>query len=498
MSQVENLQESREFVRHEISDFPQIMEREPETWWKNTAKLLFHFRNELRDLHDSELSDYFTPQIENLLDKLRSASTISPNGRDDFASLADHIIMKYSMEIASPFENREFQIEAFHMSLNDIVNTRPERFQSQTLKVNGHECVILHVKHPTKDLWQDIPLPLKAKVWHKGGPARVVLDIIANAPLSMQESEFPWNDFDALVGKGLVNKKAAISIGVDADGIEYMGEKELNFTRYCAGRDTTQNQVCLGTDGLYYSHDAFLSAVTGHTKIENEYVANKAIYGFDKMIIQGQELAKPRGMMRLVKAVVEGKALSFDYIPLNSLFDLGTNSLFLAKRWSKKEHFSENLQRMYYLLKQMNQIRPTEINIFDTLERAHHENPFFDFDSEVKFPIEVVRWKSRKLVKQIDREMGWKFRIPTGMEVKRTKGDDIPIMISLDGLTLDPNQIDVAKRWLNFLETSRLRTKSYKSQDLSAYEKVFRQGYADTDGLGTSDDDLISFGVDEI
>jgi len=200
-------------------------------------------------------------------------------------------------------------------------------------------------------------------------------------------------------------------------------------------------------------------------KTENEYVANKAIYGIDKMIIQGELIAKPRGLMRLIKAVVEGKALSFDHIPLNSLLDLGTYPLFLAKRWQNKDQFSEHLQRMFYLLKQMNQTKEGEKDIFDTLERAHQEYPYFDFDSEVRFPIEVVRWKSRKLIKQIDREMGWQFRIPTGMEITRVPGDNIPRKISLEGFV---------------------------------YEKAFNRGGDDTDGLGIGNDDLIDFGHDAL
>jgi hypothetical protein len=498
MPQPEKLQESREFIRHQISEFPPIMEGEPNTWWKNTAKLLFHFRQELYDYQNPDLIFYFEPQIKSLFDTLKSASILTPSGRDDFASLADHLIMNFSMEIASPFEQKEFHIEINFLPLEAMVERQPDRFKVEDRIINGEECTILYVKHPTQDIWQEIPLPKKKKVWHKGGPARAVLDIVAHAPITMQENEFPWNDYDALVANKRKNHRAAINIGVDADGIEHMGEDELNFTRYCAGRDTTQNQVCLGAEGLYYSRDAMETAISGHTRIENDYVANKAIYGFDKMTIQGENLAKPRGLMRLIKAVVEGKALSFDHIPLNSLFDLGTNSLFLAKRWSKKEHFPENLQRMFYLLKQMNQIKSEEADIFDTLERAHNDNPFFDFDSEVRFPIEVVRWKSRKLVKQIDREMGWQFRIPTDMEINRFQGDNIPTRISLDGFSVNPDQLDVEERWNKFLDRSRQRTKVYHAQSLSAYQKIFKRGSPDMDGLGIGDDDLISFGNDEL
>lgn len=498
MSRVEQLQESREFIRHQISEFPEIMEGKPGTWWRATARFLIGFDRELQSYPDPELREYFAPQIAGLFDQLREASVLTPSGRDDFASLTDHMIMEFSMKIALPFEQKEFQIETNFLPLGEMVESQPDRFVAEDRVINGEDCAILRVKHPTEDNWQEIPLPKNRKVWHKGGPARAVLDIVVGAPASMQESEFPWNDYDALVASGRKNRKAAINIGVDADGIENMGEAELNFPRYCAGRDTTQNQVCLGAEGLYFSQDAKRTAISGHTRIENAYVANKAIYGFDKMIIQGESLSKPRGLMRLVKAVVEGKALSFDYISLNSRFDLATHSLFLAKRWSKKEQFPEYLQRMFFLMEQMGQTREGENNIFDVLERAHKENPFFDFDSEVRFPIEVVRWKARKLVAQIDREMGWQFRIPTGMEIERVPGDNIPKRISLDGFVVDPDQLGVEKRWNKFLERSRQRTKDYQAQNLSAYERIFKRGYSTTDALGIGDDDLIFFGGDDL
>ncbi|KKT49826.1 MAG: hypothetical protein UW41_C0002G0102 [Candidatus Collierbacteria bacterium GW2011_GWC2_44_18] len=498
MSGVEQLRQSRELVRHQISEFPQILEGEPNTWWKATARLLLGFRQQLQVYPDLEVREYFGTQIEGLFKQLRSASILTPSGRDDFASLADHIIMNFSMEIAASFEQKEFPQKTCFLPLGEMIKNQPDRFKTENRLIKGEECIILRVKHPTQDNWQEIPLPKNRKVWHKGGPARAVLDIVAHAPFSMQENEFPWNDYDALVANSRKNKKAAINIGVDVDGIEYMGENELNFPRYCAGRDTTQNQVCLGSEGLYYSQNALTTAITGHTRIENEYVANKAIYGFDRMTIQGESLAKPRGMMRLIKAVVEGKALSFDYIQLNSLFDLGTHSLFLAKRWSKKDRFPEYLQRMFYLLKQMHQTKDGENDMFDTLERAHSEYPFFDFDSEVRFPIEVVRWKARKLIKQIDREMGWQFSIPTDMEIERVPGDSIPTRISLEGFVLKTDQLNVGRRWNEFMKRSEQRNKTYQAQDLSPYEKIFNQGSSDTDGLGVDNDDLVSFGNDDL
>ncbi len=490
MSTVEQLQQSREFIRRNISIFPDILENNPDEWWRLAARKLISLREKLTNFPDEEIGAYFISQIEVFLEQLRSAIPLSPHDVDDFASLADHLIMNFSMEMAKPFENIELDVKTNHMSLQELIALMPDRFKCSNKLIRSEDCVILHVKHPTQNYFQDIPLPRHKKVWHKGGPARAVLDIVANAPISMQESEFPWNDFDAIVANKRRNKIAALNIGVDADGIEYTGEDDLDFSRYCAGRDTTQNQVCLGADGLYFSDDAYATAITGHTRIENEYVANKAIYGFDRMVIKGENLAKPRGLMRLIKAVVEGKALSFDYLPMNSNLDLGTHSLFLAKRWSKKEKFPEYLQRMHFLMRLMGQTRVGENDVFETLDRVHSQYPFFDFLSEVRTPVEVVRWKSRKLIKQIDREMGWKFQIPTNMKIQRTRGDNVPIFISLNNFHLNDNELDIALRWQKFLDRSTKRTKAVQNLNRLSYEKIF--------GNENSDGDPVSLGHEDV
>jgi hypothetical protein len=187
MSQIENLQQPREFVRHHIAEFPQVLEGEPETWWRETAKLLVNFRRQLRDFPDPELRDYFESQIDGIFQQLRSASLITPTGRDDFASLADHLIMNFSMEIASKFEQKEFEFDTQFVPLGEMVKNQPDRFRTENRMLNGEDCIILQVKHPTRDEWQEIPLPKNRKIWHKGGPARAVLDVVAHAPISMQE-----------------------------------------------------------------------------------------------------------------------------------------------------------------------------------------------------------------------------------------------------------------------------------------------------------------------
>lgn len=479
MIQTNEVQSTRLRIRHEIAEFPPLMEQNPSTWWRSTAKMLIGFRRRLELEPNLEIREYFDEYISHSLGLLRRVINLSDIPEEKIVRETERMIMDLSMEMASWFENENLPPETHFLPLSELVKSRPDRLRTEKQEINGVICVILQVKHPVNAIWQEIPLPLDHKIWHKGGPARTILEIVANAPSSMQQNEFPWHDFDVVVAGHDGETNAALAIGVDSDGIEHMGEEDLNFVRYCHGRDTQQNQVCLGAEGLYYSQPALMSAITGHVNIVGEYVANKAIYGIDRMTIHGIGLAKQRGLMRLVKAVTEGKALSFDYLPLNSNFDMGVYVLFLAKRWSKSESFPTLLQKMYFLLQQMGQVRAGEGDIFQVLERAHLENPFFDFDSEVRFPIDVVRWKSRKIVKQIDREFAWRFGFPTILDVQRVPGDDIPSRISLDGLTFNSDKQDFVGKWKLFSARSRDRTAEYKCVDNTPYDKIFGENFDD-------------------
>ena len=131
MSGVEQLRQSRELVRHQISEFPQILEGEPNTWWKATARLLLGFRQQLQVYPDLEEREYFGTQIEGLFKQLRSASILTPSGRDDFASLADHIIMNFSMEIAASFEQKEFPQKTCFLPLGEMIKNQPDRFKTE-------------------------------------------------------------------------------------------------------------------------------------------------------------------------------------------------------------------------------------------------------------------------------------------------------------------------------------------------------------------------------
>lgn len=463
----------RDKIRQEISEIPSIVEGDPRGWWRRSARLAIGFKNKLRENPDERVKEYFEPYVNRTLGLLRASSRLGDIPVDGIIDDAEINIMTLSREMASQFERTASEIETYFVPLDELVSSNPERFQTEDRIINGVNCRMLRILHPKLNSWYEVPLPINEQIWHKGGPARATLDVFAGSPESMQESEFPWNDYDVITAGNDNISKTAISIGVDPEGIEPLGSPDLNFQQFCLSRDTDQNQICLGADGLYYSKDAFEAATTGHIRTVGVYSPHRAIYGLDKTSIGRTEIATPRGLMRLVKAVVEGKALSFDYKPINANTDMGIYILFLARKWEKRENFPELLQKMYYLLSQMHQVREGESNIFDVLERAHVEYPFFDFGKPVDSLEGLIRWKTNKLVRQIDREAGWALNLPANFKIVRKQGDKSPILISLTGFTPDDSQVDTNERWYSFRNRSDIRKLEYNTIERDPYDRLF-------------------------
>jgi len=70
---------------------------------------------------------------------------------------------------------------------------------------------------------------------------------------------------------------------------------------------------------LHYSDEALKAARTGHIRIASAYFPDRAIYSTDSFVFREDQaekvmlLPKQRGQMRLIKAVAEGKARSFNH-----------------------------------------------------------------------------------------------------------------------------------------------------------------------------------------
>lgn len=465
------LQQTRNAVRHELVPFAHaLVNNEPNQWWWQSARTLIRLERSVTQL-PPEARAYFEerlPQVRSVLNEPNKYGT-------DPVLAAESMIMELSMSMAERFSKEFIPTESHFLPLEDIVRSHQDTFELTDTSLNGLDMRILHVKDQDSAVHQ-LPLPKNQGVWHKGGPARLVLDIIAGAPQSMINNEIPWNDLDMIAtGSEEHARSVADTIGVDHDGVEILGSDQLCLQKYFMGRDTTQNQVCLGAEGIYYSSDAYETARTGHTKLVGEYIPNKAIYGMDKATIQGIELVKARGLMRLAKAVAEGKALSYDYKPINSALDLGVFWLFLARKWSKKPQFGNLMQRLYHIGAQMSQVHDNEPHVFDVLRRVHQTYPFFDMDQNIDDLTGLVRWKMRKLAKQCDREYGWEAQVPCGLQLP-TSDNSASIKIYLNGFQPDSEVSDeIASYWPNFINECRSRTSVYNKGEISMYEQIFLQ-----------------------
>ncbi len=491
----------RQELRTEISGIPQIFEGEPKDWWFRAS---IYIAREIRKYpemsHDVKASvGEFLIRAKELL--AAEAEVVFPEGASEEdlvrmrAERAESVLMKISFDMAKRFEPIVDPIKENIITIDQMINGWPDMF----VKEGGR----FGIKIPTTGDYYFIEIPEQNTIWYKGGISRVLLNIVAGADTSMILSDLPPNDHDGIaIGKSYVAHEEAKRMGIDADGLELYKGESLDFARFCQGRDSTQNQAFFGRDGLHFSDAAYQSAKTGFTKIVGKYIPEKAIYGVDLVYVKGHELVKPRGQMRLIKALSEGKIKSFEHKPLSTSLDVGLYVMFLAKRWSKKQNFPELLQNMFEVLKRMGHVREGEKDIFSVLKRAHKEYPFFEFGREIKDIVEVVGWKSRKLVKQIDREFAWLNKDSAGFVLERKPNDSVPQIITLDGFLPDSSQNQrLLSKWSKYLVHCHNEFKEYQSQKLTRVERLFRKSdvvdFEDMD-LGDSEQGIFLEGAEEI
>jgi hypothetical protein len=470
----------KNILREGLAEFAvDIRESEPEKWWGITASHIRRFNRLAREVQTPELQAHLKERVNIALESLRETVDFSSVYTDpiETAKTANDAIMCASMIMAEPFCTKEVDIKYERYSLYELCERFPDHFEQKKGVLNGVEVIFFKLKNPNTGAESVLPCPIDKRFWHKGGGPRYAADVVAGSPQSMKDAEIPVSDLDALTAEAHTEGyNLAISMGVDPNGVEYSSTSNLNIIEYFQGRDTTQNQVLLGADGLYISEHARSAAQTGHVEIIGEITAGRAIYNVDKVIVGDLELIKPRGLFRMIKVVAEEKAISFDYLPVNANFDVSLYILYLAKKFSGKENFSDRMQKVFYLMKQMGQTLPDEVNIYQVLERAHQRYPFFDFDSEIDDEEGLAKWKIGKLVKQADREARWECNLPNDLVLKRQDGDTTPRKFSLDGYEYDPKSgAKMDKWWSAFLERSNKRTAENNEKELKPVEKIFNK-----------------------
>jgi len=471
--------EVRSDLRKDLVNFPQITEGDPREWWFKTARLVLRLKHQLGE-KPPEIQEYYGKYLPVALKMLREEARLGgvPKGEDanEYISLRTETRMvELSMLMAEKFDTDNETIKENITPLEDLPKHHPKNFRLRHRVKQTIKFINLSERPSENSPFSRLLIPIDFPIGHKGGGTRMAFDIDKDAPQSMTDSESPLNDIDvAGAGEQHNLRMVAKVMGIDPDGLEVFPGSKVDFSDFALGRDTNQNQVFLDAEGLHYSDEALEAAQTGHIEIVGGYKRNKAIYGKDLFILNGVTLAKPRGLMRLVKPVAEGKALDFDYVNLNTIMDFGVFYLFLGRKWNNKEKFGLYMQRMFYIGKQMHQTEEGEENIMQVFERVHTQYPFYDMDKKIDCLQDLAKYMSGKLIKQIDREFGWEYNIPSGIDPARTPGDDIPYKISLQGFE---SSEEMAKQinnwWPNFLLECRKRTDAFNEKPLDPIFKYF-------------------------
>ncbi len=445
----------------------EIDSRPPERWWGIAYKGI---RRALRDAdtYPEELRDFIStrgPEFTKLLTHEIERDVDSENTSADRAQL----IAERAIEIIHDAA-KIFPLEAEPNEKDPVINFVPieeiidasDRFNLAPQKLaDGRTTNVLQVYSDTTSSWYDFKLPFSENVMHKGGFPRVVLKVLAGAPVETIEAELPPNDFDvvAVIADG-TNDEAAL-LDADPAGIEHVDEFDMNSL--IRNRDINLNGCFMTKDGLVYSEPAFEAARSGRIEL---MPYKRLIYGTETFYYKGERITNNRGMMRLAKTVVEQKALSFDFRPINKQVDMGIYWLALAQKFSGKTNHGELLDKLYYVGAQMGQVRTGENDIYDVLNRAHTEFPFFEMERKELDEVGVAKWLGNKLNKQIDRVYRQEYKVGSDFELEREPGDTIPYTVSLDGYEKNDEAIDaIEQKWDSFKERCQMRTLAYRSTD---------------------------------
>ncbi|TSC57800.1 MAG: Uncharacterized protein Greene041619_965 [Candidatus Peregrinibacteria bacterium Greene0416_19] len=347
----------------------------------------------------------------------------------------------------------------------------------------------LQIRELDTDKWHAIPMPTNPNILHKGGLPRLLLKLFALADgmahfsLSAEEEadlrrriavELPINDVDVIAGAG-VSTEECIQLTETLDGAEFVAfdsRNDRDMQTLCHTRDVYLNGCFVGPDGLVFCDRALEEATTGRCNIASN--GPRPLYGSELVYFDKVRLVKNRGMMRLMKFVAEGKARSFDFLPLNEQVDFGIYWLVIARKFGKKKNAAELLHRLYALGQHIGQVREGEQNIYQVLDRVQQDYPHFSFTDKGQDEVGVARWITGKLRKQADRDFRQQNGIPNGMDLIRTPSDTQPFTVSLDDCApATVSQEEHQRRWKRLEDISNERKRDFEMRSKEDKEVHF-------------------------
>jgi len=441
----------------------------PDIWWRQTVRQIFDLKKD-SEQYPIEMADFIDRHGNKLLEILRDEKQ-HKNEEHHFSSENDFVSLRAMEVMHSISDQLEDGLAAEENKDKDIVNIMPmEAVLKSSDRFNLKDEKTFQIYSKKQKVWIDFPLPQNPNILHKGGFPRVVLKIIAGSSDKIIESELPPNDIDVIAsGDADLIVQEASQMGVDSQGIELV--KDINEHALLLGsRDINLNCCFIGKDYLVYAQDALKAAQTEKIRVKGK---KRGIYGTDLFEYDKVTLIKNRGMMRMVKALIEDKASSFDFLPLNQQQEFGIYWLVLSRKSCQKENFPELMEKLYYVNKQIGQVKEGEKDIFDVLDRIHLDYPFFDFEAPQLDIQGSARWLSKKLLKQIDKVYRDAYQIGSELDLVRSEGDNIPYTVSTEGFKYSGiSKEDFMKKWDKFLKRCRRRIQVNTEEQIEAENEV--------------------------
>lgn len=433
-------QETYEPLESMVADtILRITKQEPTLWLKAAYRRLRALQQEVaKENLPPAIREYFSNHLAPILQVLQGefripANYISSEERLQFVNERARVVIHEVSDLLLLERKAEEPIGVRHQSLEAILNTKLNNGYALRLNRSAKNGITnLDVYSPARKEWFSFPVPPTNAMVHKGGFPRVVLKLLSGAPPELIESELPPNDLDIIAwGDESKAYNVAAQIGVDLSGVETLKTEKPDFPELLRTRDIDLNSCFLGQDGLFYSDASAKAAATGHI---SPLPAFRGIYGTNMLSYQGELLYSGRDMMRTVKFVSEGKAISFSFKELNKQIDIGIYALVLAEKFLRKSSWETLLAKMFYLLQQMGQVKQDETDIWSVLERLHANYPFLEMeDRGLPDDTEVGKWLLGKLGKQALRRFRGEYSIPSLLELERKDEDTLSRQISLEG-----------------------------------------------------------------
>jgi hypothetical protein len=473
-----DLRATREALRTQLIQLPEAMRNTPsKQWWFSAYRFVRRAERSL-PTYPPDMQVYLGGIIgtarQMLKDEVHPSETQMLYS-EEIEDRTDCLIYELSRVISAPYcEQLPETVQEQTVAITDIVKERPDVLKISDIREGARFSRAVHVQHPLTCQTYTFPLPTDDTIYYKGGIARLMLNLVADAPVSMVASEIPWNDLDVIaLGDPTKSRIRAMEMGVDPDGIEMIGDS-LDFIEYSLGRDVDHNQALVGAEYLVYTPDAYDAAQSGNISLTGLYMPNRALYGTDIFHRNGLFLGTPRGMMRLVKPVVEGKALSFTFHPANKYIDMAPYFLFLARKWSKKPQFPVFLQRLLAVGKAIGQVDEGEGNPIDMLENMHRQYPLFDLQAQVQSGRDVAIWKAGKIIRQVDRQFTWEFHVPGDLVIPDEELLVPATRIQLADFEENPALSEkIVSQWPAFSERSRERVEQARQDPALRSNRYF-------------------------